>query len=185
MLLNTFFVGEGMVASEILPLHLPMEGVEEGGGTVRVVHQTVLRLKDRVHDVITRIRREVGRHLGVSLLLPLLERRKIPPLASLQRLRNFAMVAIQASAVRAWSPAALIVRLILRALVVMEICRLIDSCVVKVLPLPRRLPHLLLLDDVSDSLRLMDYVLIFNVQILHERPSYLLPEDRILDWFMR
>ena len=72
MLLNTFFVGEGMVASEILPLHLPMEGVEEGGGTVRVVHQAVLRLKDRIHDVITRIRREVSRHLGVSMLLPLL-----------------------------------------------------------------------------------------------------------------
>ena len=56
MLLNTFFVGEGMVASEILPLDLPMEGVEEGGGTVRVVHQTVLRLEDRVHDEVTRIR---------------------------------------------------------------------------------------------------------------------------------
>lgn len=95
------------------------------------------------------------------------------------------MIAIQASAIRARSPTPLIVRLILRALVVMEICRLIDSCVVKVLPLTRRLPHLLLLDDFSDSLRLMVYVLIFNVQILHERPSYLLPEDRILDWFMR
>ena len=49
-------MGEGMVASEILPLHLPMEGVEEGGGTVRVVHQAVLRLEDRVHDVVARIR---------------------------------------------------------------------------------------------------------------------------------
>jgi len=95
------------------------------------------------------------------------------------------MIAIQASAIRARSPAALIVRLILRALIVMEICRLIYCCVVKVLPLTRRLPHLLLLDDVSDPLRLMDYVLIFNVRNLHERPSYLLPEDRILDWFMR
>ncbi len=56
MLLNTFFVGEGMVASEIIPLNLPMEGVEEVGGTVRVVHQAVLRLEDRVHELVTRIR---------------------------------------------------------------------------------------------------------------------------------
>jgi hypothetical protein len=33
-----------------------MEGVEEGSSTVRVVHQAVLRLEDRVHDVVTRIR---------------------------------------------------------------------------------------------------------------------------------
>ena len=72
MLLNTFFVGKGMVASKILPLDLPMEGVEESGGTVRVVHQAVLRLEDRVHDVVTRIRGEICRHLGTTWL-PLLE----------------------------------------------------------------------------------------------------------------
>lgn len=94
------------------------------------------------------------------------------------------MIAIQASPVRARSPA-VVIALILRALIVMEFGLIQNCCVVKVLPLPRRLPHLLLLDDVSDSLRLMDYVLIFNVYILHERPSYLLPEESILDWFMR
>ena len=49
-------MGEGMVACQILPLDLPMEGVEEVGDTLRIFHQAVLRLEDRVHELVTRIR---------------------------------------------------------------------------------------------------------------------------------